>query len=129
MLTGLLLIFYVILFYVICAMFSLLLYIRSESLLMAVIVFWLFFFFFPFLCCKVLALSLIWYSGLALLSSLYSGNYLVENINNYTLSFFLPWKSVDGGYKEPYLFSLSLWTNYNLFSILNILGYLTCLYY
>lgn len=128
MLTGLLLIFYVILFYVICAMFSLLLYIRSESLLMAVIVFWLFFFF-PFLYCKVLALSLIWYSGLALLSSLYSGNYLVENINNYTLSFFLPWKSIDGGYKEPYLFSLSLWTNYNLFSILNILGYLTCLYY
>lgn len=37
---------------------------------------------------KALALSLIWYLGLALLPSQYFGNHLVETINNYTFSFF-----------------------------------------
>ena len=40
--------------------------------------------FFNLLCCQALALSLIWHSGSALLSSGSHGNYLLENIQNYT---------------------------------------------
>lgn len=85
MFSGLLLIFfYVIVFYVIHATFFLLLHIRSESVKVV--------FFFPLsslLCCKALTLSLIWYSGPTLLSSLSLGHLSLRKLRA-TLSSFPP---------------------------------------
>jgi len=62
--------------------FSFLLYIRSDKVLQSV------FTFFNSLCCQALTLVLIWNSGSALLSFGSHGNYLSENIQNYTAFLF-----------------------------------------
>ena len=84
MLGFLAILFCVDMLYVAYSLFSFFLYIRSEKVLKSVLVF------FIVSCCNILAFSFVWYSGPAWLSSWSPGDYLIENIKNYSAFFFAP---------------------------------------